>query len=229
MHHESIRVFEDSFLRGVQRLYIDALLNRYVSETSRSKRERLLDETEAECEASINNVCDYEPLPSHDESPAFTAAFYYHVRGHAYAAQAYCAAKRIDDQSHRTPLGIMKGYQKAAYSFLQAVNDFPDDDIQYCIYLCSAIQHMLPGASRVRDLLKYMERLRLALAKMERIWGTWVSRRGESHKSRFEGILEVETTLRKHLLEGKVKDDHTIFVDKDLAVELGPSSFFLEL
>ncbi|KAK1235061.1 hypothetical protein PQX77_001726 [Marasmius sp. AFHP31] len=229
MHHESIRVLEDSFLRGVQRLYIDALLNRYVSETSRSKREKLLDETEAECEALINNVCDYEPLPSHDESPAFTAAFYYHVRGHAYAAQAYCAAKRIDDHNHCTPLEIMKGYQKAAYSFLQAVNDFSADDIHYCIYLCSAIQHMLPGASRARDLLKYMERLRLALVKMEKIWGTWVSRRGESHKSRFEGILEVETTLRKHLLEGEVKEDQTICVDEGLVTELGPSSFLLKL
>ncbi|KAL0562740.1 hypothetical protein V5O48_019340 [Marasmius crinis-equi] len=87
---------------------------------------------------------------------------------------------------------------------------------------------MLTGASRVRDLLKYMERLRMALPGVKEIWGAWMADQ-PSYKSKFKLILEVETTLRKLLREGKVSKEQTVCIDPNLAAELGPSSFLLAM
>ncbi|KAF9259390.1 hypothetical protein L218DRAFT_933775 [Marasmius fiardii PR-910] len=198
-------VFRETFKRGVDRMYMDALRDLCNAEADPSVREQISDEIFDKATAMIKSI-NSSPPPPRGVDPPFVNAFYYHARGHAQANQGWCYKRR----GSQPPLAKSKeGLQllrQAGICYLKAAGDFPEDDEWHIGYLTIAVENMLEGAAAVGEVLRALKRLRSAIPKAEMIWASLMSKYG--HQERSQRVLSYEPKLRQLLNEGKITENY---------------------
>ncbi|KAL0575571.1 hypothetical protein V5O48_006415 [Marasmius crinis-equi] len=198
-------IFMDTFLRGVQKLHIEALVKVCSSEKGSSSKLQLLEELKKVAEEMIKAIDDIEP-PIREHDPASAAAFYYYPRGHARAAKAFYYGRKAELSEDKEEARELHGEATACY--IEATADFPEDDEEHTVYTNAACQHMLEAGAPVGLQLKYMQKLRESIAKAQPIWGKRMSI--ETRGKQFEHILKYEKEYRKLLAEGKITEDDKV-------------------
>ncbi|KAF9259420.1 TPR-like protein [Marasmius fiardii PR-910] len=196
-------VFQDNFIHGVMKLYMDALVQVYHAEHDVSMRQKILDELLERATFVIDSINSLDP-PFCEQDPAFAGAFYYYARGHAYASQGFC--HYWQKAMEGVPPEAMELHQQAAQCYLEASTNFYCDDEWRVAYLKASIEHMKYGGFPVRVVLQVLEKLRLSLAHVETIWGMWMLK--TDSKRSYKHTLELEPELRRLLAEGKITEEH---------------------
>ncbi|KAL0065558.1 hypothetical protein AAF712_007469 [Marasmius tenuissimus] len=196
-------IFMDTFVRGVQKLRIEALVEASTQEKDASSRLQRLEELLVEAEKIIKDIDDGEQS-NREENPSVAAAFCYYPRGHARGAKAFYYGRKAELSEDKDECRELHG--EAAMTYLEALEDFCEDDEQYTLYLNAALQHMLKAGAPVGFMLKQMERLRDTIPKTQPIWGKMMSIQ-QAGESRFEHVLKYEKHFRDLLAEGKITED----------------------
>ncbi|KAK1222349.1 hypothetical protein PQX77_014799 [Marasmius sp. AFHP31] len=196
-------IFLDTFLRGVQKLRIEALVKASTQEKDAASRLQRLEELLVEAEKMIKDIDDGEQS-AREENPSVAAAFCHYPRGHARGAKAFYYGRKAELNEDKDECRELHG--EAAMTYLEALEDFCEDDEQYTLYLNAALQHMLKAGAPVGLMLKQMERLRDTIPKTQPIWGKMMSIQ-QAGESRFEHVLKYEKHFRDLLAEGKITED----------------------
>ncbi|KAJ7081779.1 hypothetical protein B0H15DRAFT_952799 [Mycena belliarum] len=191
-------VFEPTFLFGLQRLYIQSLMNSYILNPSPERLEQLNTESELLLR-EVDEALQQSPA-SRSEDPGLISSYYIYPRGLAYSMKGfYCNAKAKSSLNDAREL-----YRKAAVAYMRAADDFPEDDEQHPWFLNLALDNMFQSlASPLSEILDVMERIRLTTPKAKEIWehsqlsttGLW---------GILDGVSRKEAELRGMLSQGKV-------------------------
>ncbi|KAJ7442458.1 hypothetical protein FB451DRAFT_1105721 [Mycena latifolia] len=191
-------VFEPSFLFGIQRLYIDSLMQSYALNPA----PELLEELDKESDLLIREVDETlrQPRSQNWTDPGFFGSFYLYPRGLAYAMKAFTYTKKAG----LSPNDTRDLHRQAALAYITAADAFPQDDEQYPLFLKNALENMLQAHSfPLRETLGIMERIRLSAPQARAIWensalgvqGLW---------GVLEGVGRREEELRGMLARGEV-------------------------
>ncbi|KAJ7476239.1 hypothetical protein FB451DRAFT_1246238 [Mycena latifolia] len=193
-------VFEESFLFGIQHLYIDAIMQSHCLNPS----PELLEELEKASDLLIREVDEalWRHRSQEPEIPAMVSSFYLYPRGSAYAMKGYCYNKKAglnpDDKEF---------CRQAAIAYIKAAEAFPEDDEQHPWFLNAALRNMFTSQSfPLRETLDIMKRIRLAAPKAKEIWensplsasGLWAT---------LAGVGRQEEELRGMVAQGKFTMD----------------------
>ncbi|KAJ6610705.1 hypothetical protein B0H10DRAFT_1811169 [Mycena sp. CBHHK59/15] len=193
-------IFEDSFLFGIQNMYLEALMQSMAS--NRNINAVGLEELYQESDRLIREVDDVLRTPRGDPvDPGFLGSFYLYPRGRGYAwvffRFYYNQMSRLNpDQKHEF-------CRKAAQAYSKAADSYPEDDEQHPWFLNCAVGNMLTANSfPLRETLDVMKRIRLSAPKAKQIW-----ERSSLSASGMWGILEgtgkQEDVLRNMVTQGK--------------------------
>ncbi|KAJ7471542.1 hypothetical protein B0H11DRAFT_2283214 [Mycena galericulata] len=190
-------VFEQSFIFGIQNLYIQSMMQTYSAKPSPEILEELLQECDLLIrevdEALRKRVRSQEPV-----SPGFLSSFYVYPRGIAYANRGFYYSKKaaLHPNDEKAFLG------KAAVEYLKAVDCFPPDDELHPWFLNCAVKNMLAShLFPLRETLDVMKRIRMTAPQAKAIW-----ERSSLSAAGLWGILDEvgkqEESLRSLLAQG---------------------------
>ncbi|KAJ7471541.1 hypothetical protein B0H11DRAFT_2040437 [Mycena galericulata] len=190
-------VFENTFMFGIQNLYIEAIMQCYALQRSPELLEELLEE----CDLLISEVDDALRQPRSQEpvDPGFVSSFYIYPRATAFANKGFY----YNHQARLNPNDSKELFRKAAVQYLKAADCFPQDDEKHAWFLNIAVGNMLKSCLfPLRETLDVMKRIRVAVPKAKEIWersslsaaGLWDILRG---------VARQEENLRSMLEQGK--------------------------
>ncbi|KAG7091316.1 hypothetical protein E1B28_010360 [Marasmius oreades] len=209
-------IFLDSFLRGVQKLHIEALVKVCATEKDIPIKLQRLEDLLKAAEEMIKGI-DGSQAPARQDGPSSAAAFYYYPRGYALGAKAFYYGRKAeltDTEQAR------KLHAQAFFNYVRATKDIPEDDEQHALYLKAAIEHMIKAGAPVGVQLKCMEKLRLSIERMGQIWGKMLS--AQQREYDFVGVLGWEEKYKRLLAEGEITEDSCMVFDK--TINNGPAS-----
>ncbi|KAJ7145127.1 hypothetical protein C8R43DRAFT_1012912 [Mycena crocata] len=159
-------IFEDSFLFGIQHIYIDVIMQAYASNPTPELLEKL--DTESDCliqevDAALRLA---HPLQEVSEIGHFNS-FYVYPRALAYAMKGYYYKKK----SELKPDEMKEFSRKAGLAYLKLGDSFPQDDEQRPWFLKIALENLLNSRScQVRMVLEIMKRITESAPKAKEIW-----------------------------------------------------------
>ncbi|KAJ7707343.1 hypothetical protein B0H17DRAFT_1191859 [Mycena rosella] len=197
-------VFEKTFLFGIQRLYIDSIMQAYALNPDPELLEALATESDvliSEVDAALR-----EPRAQPPRDPGFVLSFYLYPRGLAYAMKGFYYNTKAGLSSN----DAREFCRKAAVAYIQAADAFPEDDEQHPWFLNAALGNMFTAhAFPLRETLEVMQRIRLSAPKAKAIWersslsanGLW---------GILEGVGRRETELRGRVARGEVGVDEVV-------------------
>ncbi|KAL0575570.1 hypothetical protein V5O48_006414 [Marasmius crinis-equi] len=195
-------IFMDTFLRGVQKLHMEALVKVCSTENNRSSKHQALEELNKVAIEVMNGIDDTEP-PIREHNPGHAAAFYYNPLGHARAAKGFYYGRKAELSEDKKEARELHG--EAAVCYIKAQAELPEDDEERIVYTSAACQHMLEAGAPVGLQLEYIQKLRESLINAQPIWGKKMSI--EARGEKFEHIFRYEKEYRKLLAEGKITED----------------------
>ncbi|KAJ7168556.1 hypothetical protein C8R46DRAFT_1092029 [Mycena filopes] len=188
-------IFESSFIFGIRRNYLDALM----------KSEPPLEVLQQEADLLIREIDETLPQsPPQDDTayPGFFSSFYMYPRGQAFAAKGFYHKKMAqrDGGDH---------FRQSALEYIKSVEFFPEDDEQHPWFLNEALESMLgAGSFAVREVLEVMRRIGASAVRAKEIWecsslgaGVWLG---------FEAVVQRERRLRVLVDEGRFTMDDCI-------------------
>ncbi|KIK51357.1 hypothetical protein GYMLUDRAFT_252137 [Collybiopsis luxurians FD-317 M1] len=187
-------IFEETFLRGVQMLHLEALLKVFPRADDETMEATLL-----EAEDVIAGV-DAATIPPRESDPAFVSAYYYKPKGEALSMKGMyyrTLGNRLRARKDRSLLETMnKNYALSSRYYLEAAEFF----------LNAGLEMMGYCKTSPRDQLAVIERLRLSIPKMKCIWAqsSFAKQGGDIL---FKRGLDVENELREALKTGKFQLD----------------------
>ncbi|KAJ7270795.1 hypothetical protein C8J57DRAFT_292412 [Mycena rebaudengoi] len=204
-------VFEKTFIFGVQRLYIEAIMQSFALNPDISVLKELYEESDLlirEVDEALRQPRGKEPV-----DPGFVSSFYVYPRAKAYAMKGFYynrMPEKNPDQSQRKEL-----YRQAGLAYIKAAECFPQDDEQHPWFLNCALGNMFAsGSFPLRESLDVMKRIRISAPKAKQIWersslsasGLWKI---------LEGVGRREEELRSMVLQGKFTLDQCVAAASD--------------
>ncbi|KAH7881164.1 uncharacterized protein C8R40DRAFT_21713 [Lentinula edodes] len=202
-------MFEETFLRGVQMLHLEALL-KVIAKADDATLEATLQEAN-EVIAGVNAAT----IPPRDSNPAFVSAYYYKPKGQALSLKAMyhrVRANRMKAQNGSLSSSVMDKYSSASRYYLEAADCYAEDDENHAVFLNAGLEMMWSCKTSIRNQLAVMERIRLAIPKMKKIWGqsSFAKQGGDIIFKRgqdMEGIMREGLNKRKYQLDELVVID----------------------
>ncbi|KAJ7865640.1 hypothetical protein B0H14DRAFT_2734107 [Mycena olivaceomarginata] len=159
-------IFEKTFAFGIQRLYLDAIMQSYRDSAGSTE---ILADLLKESEALIreNDEALRQPRSQDPVDPGFLSSFYVYPKGQAYAMKGFYYNK-MSVKGNNDPPAF---FRKAAIEYLAAAKCYPEDDEHHPWFLHVALGNMLNARSfPLRETLDVMKRIRVATPKAKEIW-----------------------------------------------------------
>ncbi|KZT06256.1 TPR-like protein [Laetiporus sulphureus 93-53] len=204
-------IFEDTFLRGVRSLYMEALMTACERASSRDS-EDLLNTLLEEAQDILRDTSPLEAAVPKGESYdcGFLLSFVFYPRGHALSMVGFYH-NRIARQfgMRKDAPSAQEHFAKAANAYLEAALMFPEDDEMHAWFLHVGLEALFLCGTPIRDLLPVMKRIRLALPKMKAIWEHSSMAQGGRDKALQKDVWGEEDLL-KALQEGRFTLDDMI-------------------
>ncbi|KAF7329217.1 hypothetical protein MKEN_00182300 [Mycena kentingensis (nom. inval.)] len=196
---------EDSFLFGVQALYLEMLIQATpdAMESNELLQEAVSLLSALDAQAARNAQSQLEHCPN----PSFLMSFVHYPRGIALCAQGLVAslnATRASTASER-----LSYYRQAASSYTAAAKWFPEDDERHPETLQRALSAMRnsDAPTTVLDALDVMQRIRVTSLKAQAIWAHVLFPRVAPPAVSVDEIMREEDALRLALEEGRIAGD----------------------
>ncbi|THU96943.1 hypothetical protein K435DRAFT_663527 [Dendrothele bispora CBS 962.96] len=194
-------MFQDSFLRGVQRLYFEAIIPPHDVEF----RVSILKQMFEEADEVIKSV-DSKPLPPYDgpEGPSWRMAFFDYPKADAYAAKG----RYYSELGYVCCVAAEKSilYEKSGEMYVLAADCLPEDDEVHALYLTYAMtEGFITSQVQISTMLDVIERIKVVLPKVKKIW--------QNSTLAYQGLEKLcnrtigqETDLRKLVAKGVTKN-----------------------
>ncbi|KAI0793350.1 hypothetical protein C8Q75DRAFT_557045 [Abortiporus biennis] len=196
-------IFLDSFYMGVRAMLMQAYMYLHAENPGPNAKVQpkvLLEEAQ-------NFLQEFENIssPSKNPDPGFCSSFYIYPKGQAYASMAYAYGQmsHIAIRKRERNKVILDFCDKAAKGYLKAASYYPTDDENHVWFLNCALEFSFSTSTPVRGLLPIMERIRLAIPEMKKIWQ--FSALAKTRDKSLNLTLKAEENIRKGLKSGKVK------------------------
>ncbi|KAK7029566.1 hypothetical protein VNI00_014443 [Paramarasmius palmivorus] len=160
-------IFRESFLRGVRNLRLEAFLNVYINDNDTSRKSELLEVIWKEAEAIHKSIKDDPTVPPFD-CPAFKLAYWDYPCAHGHVMKGFYhreKAKLAKDELEQSKL-----YVQAGTEYMKGASKYPDDDEHHAWHLSVAVELLAKGHASPKLILDVIERLKLAVPKMQKIW-----------------------------------------------------------
>ncbi|KAF9269233.1 hypothetical protein L218DRAFT_851642 [Marasmius fiardii PR-910] len=204
-------IFLDTFLYGVQKLHMEAVMKLCSITNNIERKRQLLEELHEEAESVIRNV-NNSAIPRREDDPVYTSAYYYQPRGYAYSMRGYYIREnaKFPGLSQEEQKKLMR---EAAAAYDEASKSFDEDDENHAMMMCIAAENMLSGSAPAGATLEYLEKLREAAPKIQGIWANSAMSRG-GRDQMIQMHLKHAPKLRKMLAEGKIKRDDPVMLEK---------------
>ncbi|KAG7090404.1 hypothetical protein E1B28_009524 [Marasmius oreades] len=203
-------IFLDTFLYGVQKLHMEAVMKVCSRTTNVERKRQLLEKLLEEAESVIRNV-DRSTIPRREDDPVYTLGYYYHPRGYAYSMRGYYLREQA--KLTRKQVEQKKFMREAATAYKEASKHFDEDDESHAYFLCVAAENMLSGSAPAALTLECLQELKEAVPKIYKIWAnSSMSRQGREQM--FQIQLKYEPKLRRMLEEGKIKNEDPVKLEK---------------
>ncbi|KAJ7745656.1 hypothetical protein B0H16DRAFT_1557739 [Mycena metata] len=189
-------IFENSFIFGIRRIYLDALVT---SEPTPDLLELLQEQSDVLIR-DLDEAHPHSPAPREESAdPGFFSSFYMYPRGQALAAKGFYY-KNIATRTGSDPNVC---FRKSALEYLKSVEFFPEDDEQHPWFLNEALESMLnAGSFPLREILDVMKRIGVSAPKAKEIWE--YSSLGACVWGTFHDVAQQEARLRLLVEEGKL-------------------------
>ncbi|KAJ7024759.1 hypothetical protein C8F04DRAFT_1130487 [Mycena alexandri] len=189
-------VFENSFIFGLRRIYLDALMK---SEPTPDLLEVLQQQSDALI-LELEEALPRSPAPREESAdPGFFSSFYMYPRGQAFAAKGFYY-KKIATRTRSDPNFC---FRRSALEYLKSVQFFPEDDEQHPWLLNEALESMLNARSfPLPEILDVLNRIGVSALKAKEIWEC--SSLGAGVWATFHHVAQQEARLRLLVEEGKL-------------------------
>ncbi|KAJ7109814.1 hypothetical protein C8R44DRAFT_263484 [Mycena epipterygia] len=193
-------IFEDSFVRGIRRLYIPAVMGLYLKKGADSgyTLENIADlarELKAETEASIRP-------PDWALDPGFFASFWIYPIAEALSILGWyhmqLGLKCIDQEDFNDQAVI--DFSKSSQYYVQAAEKYPEDDEHHPYFLAIALEALWWGDAPLRVTLPLCRKIRTAMSKPVQIWEfsqNSMKKRNSNCKDAVRFLIECEQKLAK--------------------------------
>ncbi|KAJ7196871.1 hypothetical protein GGX14DRAFT_700497 [Mycena pura] len=191
-------VLEDTFVYGVQALYLGALMQAHAT----SLASDLPDDLEPEADLLLDAI-DEAHSEQHPADPGFASSFFLYPLGTAHATKGFYYCKMAE--LHPDEQGEWR--RRAAHAYLAAAGCYPEDDEKHPRLLHAALQNMINArAFTVREALDVMARICASMPKARVLWehsargaaGSWAD---------LEAVGAQEEELRRLVAQGRVTID----------------------
>ncbi|KAF7303063.1 hypothetical protein MKEN_01269800 [Mycena kentingensis (nom. inval.)] len=162
-------VFESSFIRGVRRLHLEAVLSMYMTDGcaksghSLEDIQKLAQELKTETESSI------APANLKETNPGAYIAFFVYPAAEALAALAWVHRQKSQRASSKQELS--RQCSAGSRLYIKAAEAYPEDEEERPLLLFAATELLWWSKTPLRLTLPLCRRIADALPKIEPIWG----------------------------------------------------------
>ncbi|KAL0951840.1 hypothetical protein HGRIS_008501 [Hohenbuehelia grisea] len=201
-------IFDRSFVRGVRKLYLTAVIGDSKREGSeytledvpRIALDLIKDNMADDPRVTAKKLAlDHGSLMSfwfYDKAEALTSIGWYHM-------QRAFMTEDVDDQ--------LKDFIESANNYIEAAETYPSDDEYHPYFLAIALEAYWHSSAPLRVTLPICERIRTALPDVNRIWEK--SQMASERNIRVQQALDFEVNARKSLREGTATMDDMLKPD----------------
>ncbi|RDB28672.1 Small glutamine-rich tetratricopeptide repeat-containing protein beta [Hypsizygus marmoreus] len=193
-------IFDLTFIRGVRRLYLNAIWESY-GDKSPEKAYGLNDIAKV-AQETIKETDANPPIPGSELDPGFISSFYIYPKADAlailgwYHMQVAQAAEDIDSKSENC--------MKAAKHYMQAASMLPQDEENHAYYLKVALEAFWWSGAPLKVTLPLCAKIREAIPKMKKIWE--YSSMAKQRDISLRQALAFETEFRTKVERGEVSE-----------------------
>ncbi|PSS37129.1 hypothetical protein PHLCEN_2v1002 [Hermanssonia centrifuga] len=210
-------IFEDTFIRGVRVLHLNAYLKVYQKHPGLKSDYPLANVQQGAIDA-INDIQSSHP-PA-DIGPGELLSYYVYPEGHAFAMLGFYHDKMARLNAAKGAEFVRENFQLSGEAYIQAGSIYPPDDEHHAWYLNCGLEAMYNCGATVEYLLPVMQSIRTSIPEMKRIWEHSAASTG-GRDSALERALSMEARIRKGLLTGELKMNSQIILS-------AMQEFFLE-
>jgi hypothetical protein len=198
-------IFEPTYIRGVKRFYMTALMEAYALHGKSNSEFKL--EDAAELAREVIAEARANP-PSPNAQPAydwgFLLSFWTYPIAEALAVLGYYHMQTglrfgIEEDEAR------KHFTEAAKNYLESAETFPYDDEKHPYFLAIAVEAYWRRGTALRVTLPLCDRIRKGLAKSGYIWAAHYER---SNSVSINQCLKFQEHWKKRVADGEVTMDY---------------------
>jgi len=185
-------IFEKTFIRGVKCLHINALMQAYAQDPGPDSKYPLEDLLEEADDILREMREDPRPTGGDPHDPGFISSFYVYPAAHATSMKAYYHAQ-MAPQCHPDTDAATEHLRKSGNYYIEAADMYPEDDEKHAYFLNCGVQNLFRCGTPLRETLAILKRIRLAIPKMQRIWGSSaMSKEGRDEGLRYALVMETK-------------------------------------
>lgn len=209
-------IFEASFVRGVRRLHLPAVLRLYLKEgvqsgVSLETIANLARELMAETEASVRP-------PDYLLNPGFYASFWIYPAAEALSIIGWyhmqLGLQRIDSKLDLDQEAV-KTFRQASQYYIQAADRYPEDEEERPSMLAVALEALWWSETPLRETLPLCRRIRAAMSKSATLWKS-SQKSVTNQNAKCKDAVQFLIACEKELAEGTATLDSTL-VPTDLS------------
>lgn len=206
-------IFDETFLRGVQVLRMNAYMQAYEVKHLRNSGKFTLDGLMALADEIITQVENTPPevVESMRTPHFFYLAFHRYPLAAAWSIRGYVYYHSASFESEDTILEDREWSKKSGDAYVKSADLYPEDDEIHCFMLKTAVQSYSSAKVTAREMLGVMNRIRLTYPKMQRIWKNSPSALQGAHRE-FIQVMDAEDQFRQELAAGKFTLDDPIML-----------------
>ncbi|KAJ7588129.1 hypothetical protein C8J56DRAFT_860833 [Mycena floridula] len=202
-------IFDDSFLRGVLNLQLDAFTKAYRTKSSPDVKDLEIIKAKAE---TLIRLVEESPAPSFDSTrePGFINSFWHYPKGQAYSMIAFYHMQMSNLTEDKDEEQIHLG--QSALGYLAASECYPLDDEQHAWFISRALQNAaLAGPTPVKVFIEMFDKLHAAMPAFETLWKhSSMAIQGLCRDALIKLTMRMEPDLRQRLASGELKMDSLI-------------------
>ncbi|THH01523.1 hypothetical protein EW026_g1197 [Hermanssonia centrifuga] len=210
-------IFEDTFIRGVRVLHLNAYLKAYQKHPGLNSDYPLANVQQGALDAIKDIQSSHPPA---DIGPGELLSYYVYPEAHAFAMLGFYHDKMAKLNAAKGAEFVRENFQLSGEAYIQAGSIYPPDDENHAWFLNCGLDAMYNCGATVEYLLPVMQSIRTSIPEMKRIWEHSAASTG-GRDSALERALFMEARIRKGLLTGELKMNSQIILS-------AMQEFFLE-
>jgi len=149
---------------------------------------------------------EHDPRPTDGESydPGFISSFYIYPAARAISMKGYYHAQ-MAPRCYPDTEAAKDHLRKSGNFYIEAASMYPEDDENHAYFLNCGVHNLFRCGTPLRETLAILKRIRLAIPKMKRIWGS-----SAMSKEGRDTVLDRALEMEKEALDQIEKGNFTL-------------------
>ncbi|RDB28593.1 Serine/threonine-protein phosphatase 5 [Hypsizygus marmoreus] len=193
-------IFDLTFIRGVRRLYLNAIWEAYSDKSSESTYS--LDDIAKVAQEMIDEINANPQILGIQVDPGFISSFYVYPKADAIAILGWCYMRRgmaAQDSDARA-----QNFVGSAAYYFKAANLLPEDEEYHAYYFKIALEALWWSGAPLKVTLPLCAKIREAIPKMKKIWEH--SQMAKKRDRSLGQALAFEAEFRRKVETGEVSE-----------------------